>query len=159
MSFAVNSGGARFQRSDELYTAFETVKDSNAVSSAIPTKFQPLADEIDAEITPEIERSIVENYLAAIDKSAKLLTCSSCGMKAFQMGSCKYHTVPAEPLHVLRCSEERIIKINMTPEEFRYVSTLLYIYEKNLNLSIYLQKGALLLSYQWRFLQFLRTVP
>jgi len=42
MSFAVNSGGARFQRSDELYAAFEAMKDSNDESSAIPTKFQPL---------------------------------------------------------------------------------------------------------------------
>ena len=121
MSFAVSSGFGRFLGSEKLHTVFGDMKEESYDNSIIPEAFQPLVQEIAAELTDEIEERIVKDYLNHIDKSAKLVTCSSCGMKAFEMGGVKHCKMLLKDLQTLQCSKEQIVEIKAIPEEFRYI--------------------------------------
>jgi hypothetical protein len=119
MSFAVNSGHARFIGAEHLHRTFDDANNAENDSSIVPKQFKNLIAEIEREITDESEERIVSDYLQAINRSARLVTCASCGMKAFEMGDVKHHVMPVSSLHVLRCSEEKTQEINSTPLPFR----------------------------------------
>ena len=126
MSFAVNSGHARFIGAEHLHRTFDDTHNTEYDISIVPEQFKNLVAEIEQEITDESEERIVTDYLQAINRSARLVTCASCGMKAFEMGDVKHHVMPVSSLDVLRCSQEKIDVINSTPCEFRYKITNLY---------------------------------
>lgn len=126
MSFAVNSGHARFIGAEHLHRTFDDPNSAEYDSYIVPEQFKNLIAEIEQEITDESEERIVTDYLQAINKSARLVTCASCGMKAFEMGDVRHHVMPVSSSDVLRCSQEKIDVINSTPCEFRYTITNLY---------------------------------
>jgi len=120
MSFAVNSGHARFIGAEHLHRTFDDPNNAEYDNSIVPQQFKNLIAEIEREITDESEERIVTDYLQAINRSARLVTCASCGMKAFEMGDVKHHVMAVSSLDILRCSQEKIDVINSAPCEYRY---------------------------------------
>ena len=109
-----------------MHRTFDDANNADYDNSIVPEQFKNLIAEIEREITDESEERIVTDYLKVINRSAKLVTCASCGMKAFEMGDVKHHVMLVSSLDVLCCLQEKIDVINSTPCQFRYTITNLY---------------------------------
>lgn len=87
----------------------------------LPDYLNNLAQEIISNVTEEDLAVISETFLSNWDIEAQMLACASYGIKDFDMGSSKFHTVSLDQLSKLLFSKQEIIELENISEEYRYL--------------------------------------
>lgn len=116
MNLVTNTGLARFRDATMIIDNWTAAHDTQLI---IPDYRLHIAQELQSNITnPEFKR-ILNDFLKDWNIEARLFACASCGVKAFEMGTCHRHHVPLELLDSLLMSTEEIETLHKLPQQYR----------------------------------------
>lgn len=96
LALAANSGQDRFSSVD-LLDENTTIEDDNCL-------VLQLKEEI-ANLKPEDVSKILETFQWEFNKNANLVGCGCCGVRAYEMGTVKYHSVLVQNLQPLELTK------------------------------------------------------
>jgi hypothetical protein len=116
MNLVTNTGLARFRDTSRIIDNWSVVHDAQEI---IPDYVEHINQELQSNIENQEFKRILKDFLNDWNIEAELFACASCGVKAFEMGSCHRHHVPLQQLDSLLMSEEEIETLEKIPEEYR----------------------------------------